>query len=79
MIRGPLMELSNNTPSMNNIYDSTYFTSVKNDEQERSNKMYSMGENPYSTGIVNLPAYSDMFKRNHNDNDNDNDNDNSSK
>jgi hypothetical protein len=73
------MELSNNTPSMNNIYDSTYFTSVKNDEQERSNKMYSMGENPYSTGIVNLPAYSDMFKRNHNDNDNDNDNDNSSR
>ncbi len=56
------MELSNNTPSMNNIYDSTYFNTVKNDEQERSNKMYSMGKNPYSTGIINLPAYSDVFR-----------------
>ena len=36
MIRGPLMELSNNTPSMNNIYDSTYFTSVKKGEYTKN-------------------------------------------
>jgi hypothetical protein len=56
------MELSNNIPSMKNIYDSTYWNQVKNDEQQRSNKMYNMA-NARNTGIVSMPATSDMFKK----------------
>ena len=36
------MELSNDIPSMKNIYDSTYWNQVKQDEQQRGNKMYNM-------------------------------------
>ena len=47
---------------MKNIYDSTYWNQVKNDEQQRSNKMYNMA-NARNTGIVSMPATSDMFKK----------------
>ena len=56
------MELSNDIPSMKNIYDSTYWNQVKQDEQQRSNKMYNMA-NAGNTGIVSMPATSDMFKK----------------
>ena len=55
------MELSNDIPSMKNIYDSTYWNQVKQDEQQRGNKMYNMAE-ARNTGIVAMPATSDMFK-----------------
>ena len=56
------MELSNDIPSMKNIYDSTYWNQVKQDEQYRSSKMYNMA-NAGNTGIVSMPATSDMFKK----------------
>ena len=56
------MELSNDIPSMKNIYDSTYWNQVKQDEQQRSNKMYNMAS-AGNTGIVSMPATSDMFKK----------------
>ena len=46
---------------MKNIYDSTYWNQVKQDEQQRGNKMYNMAE-ARNTGIVAMPATSDMFK-----------------
>jgi len=55
------MELSNDIPSMKNIYDSTYWNQVKQDEQQRGNKMFNMAE-ARNTGIVAMPATSDMFK-----------------
>jgi hypothetical protein len=58
------MELySNDIPSMNNIYSSTYWDKVKADEQKRSNKLYEKAKSPYDTGIVAKPSYSDMFAR----------------
>ena len=58
------MELySNDIPSMNNIYSSTYWDKVKADEQKRSNKLYEKAKSPYETGIVAKPSYSDMFAR----------------
>jgi len=58
------MELySNDIPSMNNIYSSTYWEKVKADEQKRSNKLYEKAKSPYETGIVAKPSYSDMFAR----------------
>ena len=47
---------------MKNIYDSTYWNQVKQDEQQRSNKMYNMAS-AGNTGIVSMPATSDMFKK----------------
>ena len=46
---------------MKNIYDSTYWNQVKQDEQQRGNKMFNMAE-ARNTGIVAMPATSDMFK-----------------
>ena len=48
------MELSNDIPSMKNIYDSTYWNQVKQDEQYRSSKMYNMA-NAGNNGIVSIP------------------------
>lgn len=64
-IRRPVMDLySNDIPSMNNIYSSRYWDKVKEDEQERSNKLYEDAKTPYKTGIVAKPSDSQMFKRN---------------
>jgi len=57
------MELSTDIPSMKNIYDSTYWNKVKQDEQNRSDNMYNRAKTPFDTGIVTMPATSDMFKK----------------
>jgi hypothetical protein len=57
------MELSTDIPSMKNIYDSTYWNKVKQDEQKRSDNMYNRAKTPFDTGIVTMPATSDMFKK----------------
>ena len=58
------MNISNNkVPSMKNIYESTYWNNVKQDEQNRSNELYKKAENPYKTGVVSKNATSDTFKR----------------
>ena len=54
---------SNDIPSMNNIYSSSYWDKVKADEQKRSDKLYEKAKTPYDTGIVAKPAYADMFAR----------------
>ena len=53
----------NDIPSMNNIYSSSYWDKVKEDEQRRSNKLYEKAKTPYETGIVAKPSYADMFAR----------------
>ena len=58
----------NDIPSMNNIYSSKYWEKVKEDEQKSSDKLYEQSKNPYKTGIVAKPAYSDMFARFNSDN-----------
>ena len=74
------MDLHLDIPSMNNIYDSTYWEKVKKDEQNRSNKMYECSKKPYETGVVSKTSGSGMFKRqfyseiNENENENTNDN-----
>ena len=74
------MDLHLDIPSMNNIYDSTYWEKVKKDEQDRSNKMYECSKKPYETGVVSKTSGSGMFKRqfyseiNENENENTNDN-----
>ena len=57
------MDLHLDIPSMNNIYDSTYWEKVKKDEQDRSNKMYECSKKPYETGVVSKTSGSGMFKR----------------
>jgi hypothetical protein len=51
----------NETPSMNNIYDSDFFTKTKNYEQQLANNNYEKAKNPFITGVVPRPAYNDMF------------------
>ena len=74
------MDLHLDIPSMNNIYDSTYWEKVKKDEQDRSNKMYECSKKPYETCVVSKTSGSGMFKRqfyseiNENENENTNDN-----
>lgn len=55
-------------PSMNNIYSSKYWEKVKADEQARSNDMYEKAKNPFKTGVISKPAYSDMFMPQNNGN-----------
>ncbi len=50
------------TPSMNNIYESNYTDYVKQDEYKRSDELYKKSKQPYSSGVVPLPAYSTMFQ-----------------
>ena len=54
---------SNNIPSMKNIYDSTYWNNIKEDEQSRSNDLYKKSMKPYETGVVSKNSTSDSFKR----------------
>jgi len=55
--------LNDDIPSMNNIYSSTYWDKVKEDEQSRSNKLYEKAKNPLKTGVIAKAANSDMFSR----------------
>ena len=54
---------SNNIPSMKNIYDSTYWNNIKEDEQNRSNDLYKKAMKPYETGIISKNSTSDSFRR----------------
>ena len=45
-----MMELNN--PSINNIYDSTYWNKVIKEEQSLSNDLYDKAKNPLDTGVV---------------------------
>lgn len=53
--------LNNETPSMDNIYSSDYYNKTKKYELDLANKSYQKAKNPFKTGVVPLPAYSDMF------------------
>ena len=53
--------ISNDTPSMNNIYDSDFYNKTKQYEQKLANKKYKEAETPFKTGVVPRPAYSSMF------------------
>ena len=53
--------ISNEMPSMNNIYDSDYYNTTKKHEQMLANKSYEKAKNPFKTGVVPRPAYADMF------------------
>ena len=58
------MNISNNkVPSMKNIYESTYWNNVKQDEQNRGNELYKKAKTPYETRVVSKNATSDTFKR----------------
>lgn len=48
-------------PSMENIYQSTYYRDVKKDELTRGNKMYNKAQNSMDTGIVSRPAFASQF------------------
>jgi hypothetical protein len=48
---------------MKNIYDSTYWNNIKEDEQSRSNDLYKKSMKPYETGVVSKNSTSDSFKR----------------
>jgi len=48
-------------PSMNNIYESNYWTTVKKDEQKRGDDMYAKSKTPLQSGVVPKPAYASMF------------------
>lgn len=57
-----IMELyPEDIPSMNNIYSSKYWNKIREDEQKRSDNMYEKSKNPFETGVIAKPAYSDMF------------------
>jgi len=53
--------VSNEMPSMNNIYESDFYNKTKKYEQSLANKSYEKSKNPFKTGVVPRPAYSDMF------------------
>jgi len=53
--------VSNEMPSMNNIYESDFYNTTKKYEQTLANKSYEKSKNPFKTGVVPRPAYSDMF------------------
>lgn len=49
------------TPSMGNMYSSDYWRTVKEDEQQRGNRLYQDAKDPWNTGVVSRPAYASMF------------------
>ena len=51
----------NETPSMDNIYNSRYYDKTRDYEQNLANKSYEKAKNPFQTGVVPMPSYSDMF------------------
>ena len=53
--------LLNEIPSMDNIYNSDYYNKTQKYERNLANESYKKAENPFKTGVVPLPAYSDMF------------------
>ena len=62
-----MMELNSaDIPSMNNIYDSTYWEKVRNKEQSLSNDLYDKAQTPFETGYVSQPSYSSVFNGEYN-------------
>lgn len=53
--------INNETPSMDNIYNSDYYNKTKNYELNLATNSYNKAKNPFKTGVVPSPAYSDMF------------------
>ena len=51
----------NETPSMNNIYSSDYYNTIKKNEQDLANKAYEKAKYPFKTGVVSKPTTADMF------------------
>jgi len=51
----------NETPSMNNIYQSDYSTKIRQQEQELANNAYKKAKYPFQTGVVPSPSSADMF------------------
>ena len=51
----------NDMPSMNNIYDSTYYTKTRDYEQGLANDKFNKARNPFKSGVVPRPAESSMF------------------
>ena len=51
----------NETPSMDNVYNSTYYKQTRDYEQNLANKSYEKAKNPFKTGVVPMPSYSDMY------------------
>lgn len=49
-------------PSMDNIYKSNYWETVKQDQYKKGEDMYLKSKNPFKTGVVPLPATSSMFQ-----------------
>lgn len=56
--------------SLDNLYSSTYYTTVKQDEFTRGCNMYNKAQNPIETGIVPRPTFASMFAQVDNENDN---------
>lgn len=53
-----MMELNPaDRPSMNNIYNSKYTDTVKNDELARGKNLYNKSKQPTVTGVIPQPAY----------------------
>ncbi len=53
--------INNDLPSMDNVYNSDYYNKTRNQELELSTNSYKKSRNPFKTGVVPSPAYSDMF------------------
>lgn len=51
----------NETPSMDNVYNSVYYKQTRDYEQDLANKSYEKAKNPFKTGVVPMPSYSDMY------------------
>lgn len=56
--------------SLDNLYSSTYYNTVKKDEFTRGVNMYNKAQNPIETGIVPRPTFASMFAQIDNENDN---------
>jgi hypothetical protein len=52
----------NETPSMNNVYASQYYDTVRADEQARGAANWNAAKDPWKTGMVPEPAYASMFQ-----------------
>lgn len=49
-------------PSMNNMYQSTFSTTVRSDELKRSTDLYNKAKKPLITGIIPNPAFASAFR-----------------
>lgn len=56
----PAMDM-NETPSMNNMYESDHWRRVRQDEKNRGDALWKKAESPWNTGVVPKPAYASMF------------------